>query len=122
MEFCTFCDNMLYIQTSEDDAHDVRYVCKNCNHTKDMPTDRTVKIFERIHDDSFKSKAQDITKNIEHDPTIPHIQDIKCPNDNCTKSEASANDIMYIKTDSINMTYVYYCVYCKHFWENRFKI
>lgn len=122
MEFCTFCDNMLYIQTSENDSNDVKYVCKNCDHTKEMPRDKTVKIFERIHDDSFKNKAQDITKNIEHDPTIPRIHDVKCPNEKCTKSETSANDIMYIKTDAINMKYLYYCVYCKHFWENRFKI
>ncbi len=122
MEFCTLCDNMLYIQASEDDLRDVKYVCKNCNFTKDMPKDKSVKIIEKIHDDSMKSIVQDITTNIEHDPTIPHITDITCPNIKCTKPNKSLNDIMYIKTDAINMKYVYYCVYCKHFWENRFKI
>ena len=122
MEFCTFCDNMMYIQTSEDDARDVFYVCKNCDHQKEMSKDKTVKVIENFHDGSESSIVQDIIQNIEHDPTIPHIDDISCPNEKCSKPDKAMNDIMYLKTDAINMKYAYYCVYCKYFWENRFKI
>lgn len=119
MEFCNFCENMLYIKDKEDDKFDVKYYCKNCNFEKPLSADNssTLIITNRCSE-NVVNMTNVINKNIIHDPTIPHIDNIQCPNKECTKPNEKHNDVMYIKTDNINLRFVYYCVYCKKFWEN----
>jgi DNA-directed RNA polymerase subunit M/transcription elongation factor TFIIS len=119
MEFCEFCDNMMYIKTNSEDAYDVHYVCKNCEHTKPMSNTSTTKVIQTFYD-TESTFVYGISDNIEFDPTIPHIHDITCPNEKCTKTKSQISDVMFIKTDDIKLKFAYYCVHCKKIWENRF--
>lgn len=119
MEFCNFCDNMLYIKDNEDDRFDVKYYCKNCNFEKPLSLEnKSSIIIQNRYLEKNINMNNVINDNIIHDPTIPHIDNIPCPNKDCTKPESKGNDIIYIKVDNINLKFVYYCVYCKKFWEN----
>lgn len=125
MKFCEFCDNMLYIKSNEDDNFDVRYYCKNCNFEQPLSDDQeqsTMIIQNRYNSKDDVSYKTVINENIVHDPTVPHIDNLPCPNTNCTKPEGASNDVMYIKVDNINLKFVYYCTYCKHFWENNVRV
>ena len=119
MDFCNYCNNMLYIKDNEEDKFDVKYYCKNCNFEKPLSVEsKTTLIIQNKYSENSLNIENLINDNIIHDPTIPHIDNIQCPNSNCTKPESQGNDIMYIKTDNTNLKFVYYCTFCKHFWEN----
>lgn len=120
MEFCNFCDNMLYIKSNEENPFDVKYYCKNCTFEKPLSTGMVIQNrYDNTTNVNYKSI---INKNIVHDPTIPHIDNIPCLNSQCTKPEDQGNDVMYIKVDNINLKFIYYCTYCKHYWENNVKV
>lgn len=119
MEFCKFCNNMLYIKDSKEDRFDVKYYCKNCNFEKQLSNNTTsTLIIQNKYADNNINLNNIINENIIHDPTIPHIDNITCLNKECIKPSEKNNDIMYIKVNNINLKFVYYCTYCKHFWEN----
>lgn len=118
MEFCNFCDNMLYIKDEETDKFKVKQYCKNCNFEKPLSEIESSKVINSSSNKTQFNYTSIMTKHIEYDPTIPHIDNIKCPNDKCTKAKDKNNDIMYIKTNEIYLKFVYYCTYCKFFWEN----
>lgn len=123
MDFCDFCENMLYIKDNPDDAFDVIFYCKNCQFQKPLCNDKSSKLIIRniYNTNNVVDYKNIITENIIHDPTIPHIDNIPCPNSNCTKQNNEGNDIMYIKVDNVNLKFIYYCTYCKEFWENNLK-
>jgi DNA-directed RNA polymerase subunit M/transcription elongation factor TFIIS len=121
MEFCDFCENMLYIKCSytDDNKYDVMYHCKNCDSIKELPTN-SITTFAEKNFDTTVHVANDhfMNSNIEFDHTIPHVNNIVCPNIKCTKEPNVENDVMYVKTDPIKLSFSYYCVHCKHFWKN----
>lgn len=122
MEFCDYCENMLYIKDNDEDKFDVKYYCKNCNFEKPLSDKNTsTLIIQNRYSENSVNLTNVINENIINDHTIPHIDNIPCPNKECTKPKDKNNDIMYIKTDNVNLKFVYYCVYCKKFWENNLK-
>lgn len=52
--------------------------------------------------------------NIKYDKTLPHVNNIKCPDIKCKKT----TDTIYIKYDLNNMKYLYFCCNCEKFWKN----
>jgi len=117
MEFCNFCNNMMYIKDDEDDKFNVKLYCKCCSYEKQISNENSsTLILQNTYDKKVDYKKH-INPNIEYDITIPHVDNICCPNENCSKKESEKNDVMYIKIDHINLIYVYYCTYCKHFWK-----
>ena len=120
MEFCDFCNNMYYIKQLEDSTM-VNY-CKNCNSEKQFVNNSSQQTSShKILTNNFEAGAttykQYLNENIVHDNTIPHVNNIVCNNQNCTKKESEENDIMYIKYDRVNIKHLYHCVHCKHFWK-----
>lgn len=123
MEFCNLCENMLYIKDNPDDAFDVKLYCKNCNFNKPLSETKESKlIIQNLYNtQNVKDYKNILNDNIIYDPTIPHIDNITCPNGACSRPPDANNDIMYIKVDQTNLKFIYYCVYCKEFWENNLK-
>lgn len=117
MEFCDFCNNMYYIKQIQQETN-LMYYCKNCGSTKQMDdgNDHSKIISHTEYDKSTAKYSQYLNPNIIHDKTIPHVNNILCGNENCTKKESEDNDVMYIKFDEVNIRYLYHCVHCKHFW------
>lgn len=110
MKFCNLCDNMLYIHT---DGSDLAFKCKNCGFVAPQTGTGSILISERQVDKSFAVNLNNfLTPNIKHDPSLPHVNNIPCPN--CKPKE---NDVIYIKYDGENMKYLYFCCKCDHFWS-----
>lgn len=119
MEFCNYCQNMYYIkEVEENDSKSIMYYCKNCGSTKSI-TDGDTKsklIMSHSYEDMNEKYIQFLNPNIQHDHTIPHVSNVTCQSESCTKQKEDKNDVMYIKYDELKIKYVYCCAYCKFFW------
>ena len=61
-----------------------------------------------------------INKYTKLDPTLPRVNNILCPNANCkTNTEDAPKEIIYIRYDDTQMSYVYLCSTCDTVWKNK---
>jgi DNA-directed RNA polymerase subunit M/transcription elongation factor TFIIS len=116
MKFCSHCDNMMYVNVSEDKK--LVHYCKACNN-KEVQEDKEsfLVISDNKIDDTTKY-AQFVNKYLKYDPTLPRVNNIVCPNAECVKKEVDPNEVIYIKYDTVNMKYLYYCCHCDYFWKS----
>lgn len=116
MEFCEKCDNMYYMKTN--DKTELVYFCKYCGHEDDeLIYTKNLK----VHKFSKESKNKDVHINeyTKYDPTLPHVNTIKCPNSDCVSNEPESNigqDVIYLRYDDKNMKYMYLCCNCDTNW------
>jgi DNA-directed RNA polymerase subunit M/transcription elongation factor TFIIS len=119
MIFCKFCDNMMYIDVVKE-TNELMHYCKSCGNqqikSKDDKTSTLVIDDNKLTDD-VKYK-QYINKYINFDNTLPHVNNIICPNEQCSKTKEQDNEVIYIKYDFTNMKYMYSCCYCKKVWRS----
>lgn len=117
MKFCSCCNNFMYVDLDEE--KNLVYYCKNCNN-KDVhqKTDGSICVIQDNKVDDLTRYSQYMNKNIKHDPTLPHVNNVKCPNTKCTKKPDEDNDVIYIKYDFTNMKYLYFCCHCDQFYVN----
>lgn len=115
MQFCDVCRNLMYMRLNERGRPSLH--CRACGNTQpvDLTEGLAVPVFTKAFVDA---SSQFMTPHIESDPTLPHVNNIPCPNKACTKPADAPSDVMYMKYDHRNMKYVYHCVHCKTFWKN----
>lgn len=119
MRFCQYCDNMLYIKLIKNiQGDDYFEYCKYCGFKERMSKDTSVKVLENNFDDNNDLRYHLFINNyIKWDPTLPRVNNIKCVNPQCTKPKNKDNEIIYMKYDSVNMKYIYMCIFCDKFWK-----
>lgn len=119
MKFCEVCDNMLYLEVQKDDAKgdELRMFCKNCNYSRieDASQNSSICVSEKKFENDANSYKNYITPFIKFDKTIPHVNNIPCPN---CKPADGVNEVAYVKFDFDNMRFLYFCCHCEHFWKN----
>ncbi len=133
MQFCKNCENLYYIKISTDKDRLIHY-CRKCETEEAMPDDSinsicVSKTHIKHNHSSFKHLINEYTK---FDPTLPQINSIKCPNNECPSNidigvveskddlpppKSADNKIIYIRYDNENMKYLYLCVNCDFVWE-----
>ena len=127
MKFCDVCDNMLYIklendapaQPSAENHLALVYFCKNCgNSIKGNDTDTKSCIMDTNYVDNQTSYKQFATPFITHDPTLPRVNNIACPNATCSKPADKEADVIFVKYDFANLKFLYHCTYCSTFWKS----
>jgi DNA-directed RNA polymerase subunit M/transcription elongation factor TFIIS len=125
MHFCTNCNNMYYIQLSEDNENQIIYYCRKCgNKNTDIALDSVCISKTNIKHGKQKYNTI-INKYTSLDPTLPRINTIKCPNQSCDsnkefageKGDKNEREIIYLRYDDINMNFVYMCASCKTLWS-----
>lgn len=114
MKFCDNCNNMLYIKVDE---ADFKYYCKNCNFSKTEDSNISKCIMRTTLDDNMSNFKQFVTPYIKYDKTLPRVNNIECPNPNCTRGTKD-NMVVYIKFNNLKMLFLYYCCHCEHFWRS----
>ena len=72
--------------------------------------------------DNANVYSQVINKYTKLDPTLPRVNNLKCPNKDCLtnssdESKVKEREIIYIRYDDKNMKYVYLCSECDHVWK-----
>lgn len=119
MHFCVKCRNMYYIQTSEENPNTLEYYCRKCGHTDtDIKADN-ISISKVQLKKTEQQFSHIINKYTKLDPTLPRVNRILCPNEQCgtNTEEAVPREIIYIRYDDSNMKYVYLCSTCDEVWK-----
>lgn len=103
MNFCTFCDNMLFIKNKLNDDNgevDVTYFCKYCGNSE------TFNSMTRYDEESLDKS--DIPKYLDHDVTLPRRKNVKCTNNaECDK------DVILLRNENSSKKYTFYCTGCE---------
>lgn len=109
------------------DSYKVNLVCITCGYS--TPFEPKTAEEALVLETNFRSgssasgAASGITVNqfTKLDPTLPHINSIRCPNGGCPSNGAGGDairDVIYIKTDPANLKFQYICTQCDQQWTN----
>ena len=118
LKFCPKCEYYLYLSAQE--GAPVSRLCRNCGYAELL--DPKSKEEALLLETNFRSgssasgAASGITLNAYTlvDPTLPHVNTIKCPNGGCPSNmDPTLRDVIYIKTDPVNMKFQYICTKCQ---------
>lgn len=123
MEFCPNCNNYIFIKFEKDDnEYKVIHNCKKCGYTADK-TDTINTNSCMYYNPNEINKLKYYVKNkhnLKYDPTIPHIDFIPCPNDQCPSRDINTrNDVLYLNIDDSKLYMLYVCNYCQTHWTNQ---
>lgn len=123
MKFCSQCDNMYYICINESDVNKMIYYCRNCGFKDYNTAQEGTTILKTQIKKSGQSFNHIINEYTKLDPTLPRINNMKCPNESCITNHTEENkekkqtEIIYIRYDDDQMKYVYICVDCNVNWK-----
>jgi DNA-directed RNA polymerase subunit M/transcription elongation factor TFIIS len=100
------------------DGETLRRICRNCGYQAEdkkggliLEIDLKEKISE-----GYKILMNEFTKQ---DPTLPHVNTIKCPNTGCESNSGKEKDVIYLKYDAVNMKFLYICNVCDTQWRSK---
>lgn len=118
MHFCSTCQNMYYIRIDSENTNQLIYYCRNCGNEDNLITNDSVSILKTHIKKNEQEFAHFINKYTKLDPTLPRVNKILCPNENCdTNKKDKEREIIYIRYDDVNMRYVYLCSTCDTVWK-----
>jgi len=108
---------MLYIKIAAEDSANLIHYCRNCGHQEDMQTSNLCVSKTNFKRSNLKYENS-INKYTKLDPTLPRINTIKCPNEQCVSNTTDGeHDVIYIRYDDTQMKYVYLCPACDTVWK-----
>ena len=118
---CPKCDYYMPLERISDTPADLEFIrkCRNCGYQQQeepgLVMEMTVQ--EKISD-SYKVVLNEFTKK---DPRLPHVKNLKCPNDSCPSRQPGGpeSDVIYIKYDTANLKFIYLCTHCPTQWKSR---
>ena len=135
MNFCPDCESYLITKISNNDNPNkiLNLECNNCGYKKNIDISKEPE-YKRVYQNNYKNKKIKIDqKNIQYldkDPTLPHVDNIPCPNPQCITNKENPNpevltgdkiinNVLYIKLNESDLTFLYQCCNCKHTWTNK---
>ncbi len=117
MNFCNNCENMLYIKLQSETSDELVNYCRNCGTVQPISTENLciLKTSYKRNEDIYINSINEYTKL---DPTLPRINNIKCPNVECiSNKDDEKREIIYVRYDDTKIKYVYLCCACDHTWK-----
>jgi DNA-directed RNA polymerase subunit M/transcription elongation factor TFIIS len=109
---------MYYISIDADNPNKLVYYCRNCGNIDENLSIENVSVSKIQLKKSEQEFSHIINKYTKLDPTLPRVNTILCPNQNCkTNTEDVPREIIYIRYDDTNMKYVYLCSTCDTVWK-----
>jgi DNA-directed RNA polymerase subunit M/transcription elongation factor TFIIS len=125
MKFCP-CGNLLANKTvgategdEEATAEKLLLVCRTCGYQEeDTKGGLVLEInLEERTSEGYKILLNEFTKQ---DPTLPHVNTIKCPSGTCPSNAGGAErDVIYLKYDAENLKFLYICNNCDAQWKSK---
>ena len=121
---------MYYISITPE--NELQYYCRNCGNIDNTTAADNICVSKVNvkHTATPQSFSQVVNKYTKFDPTLPRINTIRCPNDECPSNKdkdkdsgSSAgkkkphNEIIYVRYDDTNLKYVYLCAKCDKVWN-----
>jgi len=120
MKFCATCDNMYYIGINANDANKLTYYCRICGNVDESITEEGVCVIDTKLKKGEQKFNHIINPYTKHDPTLPRIYNIRCPNAMCKTNHAEATqpaEVIFMRYDDANLKYIYICVECDTAWN-----
>ena len=118
MHFCSMCQNMYYIRINDDNTNKLVYYCRNCGNEDNLLSTDNVCVSKTQIKKNEQTFNHIINKYTKLDPTLPRINNILCPNQDClTNTKNESREIIYIRYDDTNMKYIYLCSTCDTVWQ-----
>lgn len=111
---------MYYIRIDAENPNRFVYYCRNCGDEDDKHSMKNVVITQTNLKKSNQEFGHIINQYTKLDPTLPRINNVLCPNDECpTNTDPTNNEreIIYIRYDDTNMKYVSLCSTCDVVWK-----
>jgi DNA-directed RNA polymerase subunit M/transcription elongation factor TFIIS len=134
MHFCSICANMYYISITPE--NELQYYCRNCGNVDDTIAADNICVskINVKHTTTPQTFSQVVNKYTKLDPTLPRINTVRCPNDECPSNRPSTSssggggggggvgsekksEVIYIRYDDTNLKYVYLCAKCDKVWN-----
>jgi DNA-directed RNA polymerase subunit RPC12/RpoP len=112
---------MYYIRLEDSDSSKLIYYCRKCGDENDLISEDNMCVsFTNLKREENKY-YHIVNKYTKLDPTLPRINNIECPNEECSSrvenpNERSKNEIIYMRYDNEDIKYVYICVNCDSLW------
>jgi len=119
MKFCPVDGYYLYLDGGLSTTDNLRRICRRCGYQEEdnkgglvLETD----LQERTSE-GYKILINEFTTQ---DPTLPHVDNIKCPNVSCASNASSGakRDVIYLKYDPVNLKFLYICTVCDTRWRS----
>tara|TARA_B110001450_G_scaffold68603_1_gene64829 strand:- start:816 stop:1166 length:351 start_codon:yes stop_codon:yes gene_type:complete len=111
---------MYYLSLSQENENNLIYYCRNCGNTDDSYSIENTCVSKTYINYSGKNYTNIINEYTKLDPTLPRINNIKCPNAQCKSNldkENNPSEVIFIRYDDINMKYIYICAVCSTQWN-----
>lgn len=138
-DFCTMCHYYLYLEEREVPIDAVAVaaaaagkadpkqvpktttmlyrVCRNCGWEEEAKSGAVLEIdLKEKTSEGYKILLNEFTV---HDPTLPHVNTITCPNEDCPSQQNGDKDVIYIKYDAVNLKFLYICTKCNTQWKSK---
>ena len=125
IEFCPTCRYFLYLENKGIQSESGEIVselwrkCRACGFERQEEKGCLIletNLQEKVNE-SYKVLLNEFTKL---DPTLPHVHNIQCPNEECASNIGSAErDVIYMKYDAVNLKFIYICTVCDKHWRSR---
>lgn len=126
IRFCPVCKYYLYLQMAEDfqsgnqDSSILTRLCRNCGYREEDKKGGLVSeiLVKERSAEGYKILLNEFTTR---DYRLPHIRgSLKCPSAICdSNTKGVESDIIYLKDDQVNLTYLYICTHCNTQWRSR---
>jgi DNA-directed RNA polymerase subunit M/transcription elongation factor TFIIS len=114
---------MYYVKINVNNPNKLIYYCRNCGDENLVLSEENVTVSKTIIKKSEQSFSHIINKYTKLDPTLPRINNILCPNQDCmTNKNEKEREIIYIRYDDINMKYIYLCSDCDTVWKTNEQV
>ena len=120
MHFCKVCNNMYYVGIDGADGSSLNYYCRNCGDIDNTIGVESVCVSKISYHKSEKTFGNFVNEYTKYDPTIPRVNNIPCPNEECPTNHSSMDEnireILVIRYDNTNLKYLYLCATCDKVW------
>ena len=117
MKVCDVCKNVYIMRLQPNGT--LFWECLTCGKTEEQKKGCLLMetLVQERSSEGYKILLNEFTRQ---DPTLPHVRNIKCPNEMCESNTGSVEkDVIYIKYDPVNMKYMYICNICSESWRSR---
>ena len=119
LHFCPQCRYYLALDITDTT---LTRVCRHCGYKQEETKGALVleTVVQEKASESYKILLNEFTRQ---DPTLPHVSNIPCPGfpeKPCGSTKGVAKpDVILIKSDPVNMKYLYLCNVCGQQWRSR---
>ena len=125
IKFCPTCRYSIYLKNKEtqneagETVSELWRICHTCGYESQEDQGCLIletNLQEKVNE-SYKVLLNEFTKL---DPTLPHVHNIQCPNEECASNTGGAErDVIYMKYDAVNLKFIYICAVCDKHWRSR---